>query len=427
MKIAFLVGEFPSLSETFVLDQITGLIDRGHEVDIYASPFKTGKTKKAHPDVAKYQLLQRTYYHPSIPSNYLLRLLKGLRLFLVCLPNHLAVMLKSLSVKKFGKQALSLRLLYNIIPFLNPVPSQYDVIFCHFGPNGLRGSIMRDLGLIQGKLCTVFHGFDLTGYLQREGDHAYDELFQKGDLFLPISNRWKQKLLDLGCPAEKIQVHHMGIDCKRFTFGPRQIPLDGVIQIVTVCRLVEKKGVEYGIRAVAHIRERHPKIQYTIIGDGPLKSDLEMLVAELKISDMVHLVGWKQRDEVIEILNQSQIFLSPSITACNGDQEGIPVALMEAMAMGMPVVSTFHSGIPELIEDGISGYLVPERDVEALAGKLHLLTEHSGKWEEVGSAARRFVEAFFDVEQLTDHLVDIYKKLVEVSNKFSKTEPSDIT
>jgi len=420
MKIAFLVGEFPSLSETFVLDQITGLIDRGHEVDIYASPFKTGKTKKAHPDVAKYQLLQRTYYHPSIPSNYLLRLLKGLRLFLVCLPNHLAVMLKSLSVKKFGKQALSLRLLYNIIPFLNPVPSQYDVIFCHFGPNGLRGSIMRDLGLIQGKLCTVFHGFDLTGYLQREGDHAYDELFQLGDLFLPISDRWKQKLIALGCPPEKIQVHHMGIDCDKFMFTPRQISADGVIQIVTVCRLVEKKGVEYGIRAVAHIRDRYPKIQYTIIGDGPLKSDLEMLVAELKISDMVHLVGWKQQDEVIEILNQSQIFLSPSVTACNSDQEGIPVALMEAMAMGMPVVSTFHSGIPELIEDGISGYLVPERDIDGLAAKIWTLIQHPELWAKLEQEGRCQVEEEFNNEKLNARLCEIYESLVdatEISNQ----------
>ena len=274
---------------------------------------------------------------------------------------------------------------------------------------------MRDLKLIQGKLCTVFHGYDLTGYLQTEGDHAYDKLFQQGELFLPISDRWKQKLIDLGCPPEKIQVHHMGIDCEKFTFVPRQMPTNGVIQLVTVCRLVEKKGVEYGIRAVAQLRDRYPKVQYTIIGDGPLTAALKMLVAELKISDIVHLVGWKQRDEVIEILNQSQIFLAPSVTACNGDQEGIPVALMEAMAMGMPVISTFHSGIPELVEDGISGYLVPERDVDGLTDRISTLIEHPEQWIDMGKAGRQFVESYFDVEKLNDQLVDVYQHLL-ISN-----------
>ncbi|HEY9642483.1 MAG TPA: glycosyltransferase, partial [Coleofasciculaceae cyanobacterium] len=412
MKIAFLVGEFPSLSETFVLDQITSLIDRGHEVDIYASPSDMDTTKKIHLDIEKYQLLQRTYYHPPIPGDYLIRFLKGLILLLTYLPNYSNTLLKSFNFSKFGKQVLSLRLLYNIIPFLKPNP-QYDIIFCHFGPNGVRGHIMRDLGLIQGKLCTVFHGFDLTGYLQQEGDHAYDELFQQGDLFLPISDRWKQKLIDLGCPPEKIQVHHMGIDCDKFTFAPRQLSADGVIQIITVCRLVEKKGVEYAIRAVAQIKDRYPKIQYTIIGDGPLKPELEKLVSELKISDTVHLVGWKQRNEVIEILNQSQIFLAPSVTACNGDQEGIPVALMEAMAMGMPVISTFHSGIPELIEDGYSGYLVPERDVDGLADRILTLIHHPELWSKLEKAGRWQVEKEFNNKKLSVRLCEIYENLVD--------------
>jgi len=419
MKIAFLVGQFPSLSETFVLDQIVGLIQQGHEVDIYASP-PENKAQKAHPDIEGYQLLQRTFYHPSIPSNYIFRFLKGLSLLLFHLPKAPITTLKTLNARKYGKQAIALRLFFNVLPFLKLAPSRYDIIFCHFGSNGVKGEILRELGLLQGKLCTVFHGFDLTGYLQQEGENVYNDLFQQGELFLPISHRWQHKLLELGCPSEKIQVHHMGINCEKFTFTPRQMPADGITRLVSVCRLVEKKGIEYGIRAIAQVKEQAPNVQYTIIGDGPLKSELEALIADLKVSETVQLVGWKQRDEVIEILNQSQIFLAPSVTARNGDQEGIPVALMEAMAMGMPVVSTFHSGIPELVEDGISGYLTPERDVTGLADKISTLIRNSKLWKEIGQEGYQKVEKEFNNQWLVMSLCSLFRNLIndkEVSNQ----------
>lgn len=409
MKIAFLVGEFPSLSETFILNQITGLIERGHEVDVYAT-VPRGQAK-IHPDVEKYDLLRRTYYYPQIPRNYLLRLLKGFLLIFANFFNSPKVLLRSLNISKYGRKATSLRLLYDAIPFLRHRP-QYDVIQCHFGNNGLKGMELRDIGAIQGKLCTTFHGLDISGHLQKFGNRLYDTLFEKGDFFLAISEYWRDRLIKLGCKEKKIAVHRMGIDCQKFSFRPRQAHNDSIVRLVTIARLVEKKGVEYGIQAVAKLREAFPNLEYNIVGDGELRNPLEQLIQELGIKDTVKLLGWKQEKEITKILNEADILLAPSVTSKTGDQEGIPVVLIEAMAIGLPVVSTQHSGIPELVENSISGYLVAERDVDALADKINYFIQHPQSWIEMGQQGRSKVESFYNINQLNDQLVTIYQKIL---------------
>lgn len=409
MKIAFLVGEFPSLSETFILNQVTGLIDRGHNVDIYAKV--PDKVAKIHPDVEKYNLLSCTFYYPQIPNNYLLRALKGIGLLLTnCLKDPI-VLFRSLNIFKYGKKAASLRLLYVAIPFLRKRP-QYNIIHCHFGPEGLKGMELRDIGAIQGKLCTTFHGLDLSGALQQYGNHLYDILFERGDLFLPISDYWRHKLISLGCDDKKIIVHRMGIDCQKFTFIPRQPLGREQIRLVTIARLIGKKGIEYGIHSVAKLSKLYQSIEYNIVGDGDLRKFLERLIDELDVGDAVTLLGWKQRAEIIEILNKADVLLAPSVTSKNGDQEGIPVVLMEAMAMGLPVISTLHSGIPELVEHGISGFLVPEQDIDALAEKINYLIKHPELWPILGQAGRLHVEEYYNINKLNDRLIEIYQKLL---------------
>ena len=408
MKIGFLVGEFPNLSETFILSQISGLVKRGHEVDIYATPPKN-KTK-THPDVEKYNLLDCTYYYPSIPRNYLLRLIKGLWLLLTnCLKNF-SLLLRSLNVPKYGKKAASLRLLYAVIPFLRQ-QTQYDIVQCHFGTEGIKGMELKEIGAVQGKLCTTFHGLDLSGKIQEQGDRFYDKLFDRGDLFLPISDYWKQKLIALGCDEKKIVVHRMGINCQKFLFISRKLQTDNLIHIVSIARLVEKKGIEYGIRAIAKLSKLDRNIEYIVVGDGELRESLERLTQELNIGSRVRLLGWKQREEVIGILSKADVLIAPSITSQNGDQEGIPVVLMEAMAMGLPVISTFHSGIPELIEDSVSGFLIPERDFVILAEKINYLIEHPTISVELGKRGRLKIEKSYNIDKLNDQLVKIYQQL----------------
>lgn len=409
MKIAFIVTFFPALSETFILNQITGLIERGHEVDIYADDSR--KELKVHPDVEKYSLINRTYYN-KIPTNKILRLLNGIKLLLTNFHKNPPVIVRSLNFFKYGSNAISLRLLYMAI--LMQQQQSYDIIHCHFGYNGLVSVMLRDIGAIQGKVITTFHGIDVTNYVKNKGERAYDLLFQLGNIFLPVSELWKRRLIELGCNGD-IVVHRMGIDCNKFCFRARKLRDKGVVKIVTIARLTEKKGVEYAIRAVAKLAKSKPLLNYTIVGDGSLKEGLQQLILQLGVDNIVTLVGWKNQQEVIEIIKNSDIMLAPSVTSRNGDREGIPVVLMETMAMGLPIISTVHSGIPELIENGVSGFLVPERDVDALAEKLNYLVENPDIWRNMGAAGRGFVEEYYNIDKLNDKLVEIYTSSMSTS------------
>ncbi|HDK41763.1 MAG TPA: colanic acid biosynthesis glycosyltransferase WcaL, partial [Candidatus Pacearchaeota archaeon] len=277
--------------------------------------------------------------------------------------------------------------------------------------------ILKNIGAIEGKVITTFHGADMSRYIERKGNKVYNYLLENGDLFLPISERWKNELINLGCNEQKIIVHRMGVDTNKFVFTHRNLTANKKIHLLTVARLVEKKGVQYGIQAVAKAVRKYPDIEYRIVGNGPLKSEMKLLIDKLKIEDKVKLIGRKRQEDVIELMKDADILLAPSVTDNNGDQEGIPVVLMEALAQGLPVISTYHSGIPELIQDGESGYLVPERDIDALAEKLTYLIEHPDRWIKMGQEGRKYVEEYYNINKLNDRLIEIYRYLLDEDNK----------
>ncbi|AJY73973.1 glycosyltransferase [Paenibacillus beijingensis] len=402
MKIAFLVGNFPALSETFILNQIVGFLEQGHEVDIYADHNR--KEAKVHPDVANFNLLSRCYY---LPENKLGRAMKGIALLL-----RNWKLIKTVNIFKYGKGILSLRTLYTADQFNRR--GNYDIVYCHFGNIGNIGAIIKDAGFMPGKLVTTFHGYDISALVKEKGRDVFQLLFEKGDLFLPISNNWKSELVKLGCSEQKISVHRMGIDTDKFALKLRSLSNGETVRLVTIARLVEKKGVEYGIRAVAKVLQKHPnlKLEYLIVGNGPLRSRLEEVISQTGMEQHIKLLGWREQQEVIAILEGAHIFLAPSITASNGDQEGIPVVLMESLSMGIPVISTLHSGIPELIQDTVSGYLVPEKEVESLVEKINLLTNHHQEWSTMGIKGRQYVEENYNIRTLNDNLIGLFQRIV---------------
>ncbi|MEB3217458.1 MAG: glycosyltransferase [Nostocales cyanobacterium 94392] len=412
MKIAFIVDKFPVLSETFVINQITGLIERGHEVHIYG---RQTDDNKLHPDVEKYKLIERTRYLPEIPKNYLWRLFNVLYLLSKKFYQAPFVLLRSLNIFKYGKRAASLRLFYSTLPFLNA--PEYDIIHCQFGrqavckfgPYTYEGIILRDIGAVKGKLLTTFRGYDISWYVYKYGEKVYDELFQKGDFFYTNCEFFRQRAIQLGCDQKKIIVHGSGIDCSRFKFKARYPDDSGLIRIATTGRLIEKKGIEYAIRAIAEVVKVYPNVEFNIIGDGELKEHFAQIIQELNIADKVHLKGWRNQKEIITILDETHIFVAPSVTASDGNQDAPVNTLKEAMAMGLPVIGTLHGGIPELIEDGISGFLVPERDASAIADKLIYLIEHPEIWQQIGSSGREKVETDYDINKLNSELVEIYQ------------------
>jgi colanic acid/amylovoran biosynthesis glycosyltransferase len=210
----------------------------------------------------------------------------------------------------------------------------------------------------------------------------------------------------------------MGIDVTQIPYA-RQ-PRQGVtLQLISVCRLAEKKGTEFALRALGRLRISNPDLdwRYTIIGDGPLRDDLQRLAGQLGISDRVAFLGGLPHQEVKLWLSRSHVFILPSVTASNGDVEGIPVALMEAMASGLTVLSSYHSGIPELIEDRKTGFLAAEKDVDALAERIRWIAEHPQECEQIAVAARRKVETEYNTELLNDRFATLLTDLVETRSR----------
>jgi colanic acid/amylovoran biosynthesis glycosyltransferase len=405
MRIAFFVDLFPSVSETFILSQLTGLIERGHEIEIFAA--RAGDPSVVHADVRKYRLLDKTFYHGLAPQPG--RLKKAL--WLAQNRRRIFQLLRRRPMMIAAPRLAFSPGLWRKTQILNGAVRAFDVIHCHFGPNGTLAAALRELSTLQGPIITTFHGYDLSTFVRARGRSAYRFLFARGDLFLPISERFKGKLIELGCPPEKIRVHRVGVDVRRLRAQTDCRSSQRSIRILTLARLVEKKGVAYGIEAIARLAARYPQMRYEIIGDGPLKPALQDLIGSLGQDRRVHLLGWKSQEEVRQFLREADILLAPSVTAQDGDEEGTPTALIEALAQGIPVLSTRHSGIPEVVPDGAAGYLVPERDAAALAEKLALLIERREWWPAMGAAGRKHVEAHFDIKKLNDQLVEIYQGL----------------
>jgi colanic acid/amylovoran biosynthesis glycosyltransferase len=412
MRIAFLVRSFPVISETFIINQVIGLLDQGHEVHIYSVNNKPmTHLDKNHDLIKKYQLLDRTFYSQKIPKNYLARLLKAIKLFLQHQSQLSLQFLQVFNIFKYGKIAYSLRLFYNAISHLDK--NSYDIIHCQFGYLGLAGLALKDVGILQGKLIVHFRGSDISQYIQKHGYKVYQKVFAEADYFLTNCEFFRNRLIKLGCNPNKIEVLGSGIDCNQFSFSPRSFPENGKIKIMTVGRFVEKKGIEYGIKAISHlVSSGFNQIEYNIVGDGLLRDKIEHLIDRLYLKDYVKLQGQKTQQEIIQIMDKSHIFIAPSVTSEAGDQDAPVNTLKEAMAMGLPVISTWHGGIPELVENNISGFLVPERDAQAIAEKLKYLMTHPQIWRSMTDAGRKKVKEKYDINRLNNQLIKTYENLL---------------
>ena len=268
MRIAFLVNDFPRLSETFILNQVTGLLDRGHNVDIFTDHIEDWSM--VHPDVNRYQLWERTYAMQTIPQNYFWRILKGLWLGVTHFHKSPRLIWRSLNVFAYGEQALGLWLLYSAITLLDK-PQTYDIIHCQFGTQGYRGLTFKRVLQPTAKLLVMFRGHDISCYVNEGGDKVYQQIFKDVDYCLANCDFFRQRVIDLGWDSNKISVHFSGLNVKKFNFCPRSLKPGQTVRIATTGRLVEKKGIEYAIRAVAKQAKQFPKIEYYIMGDGSLR------------------------------------------------------------------------------------------------------------------------------------------------------------
>jgi glycosyltransferase involved in cell wall biosynthesis len=247
-------------------------------------------------------------------------------------------------------------------------------------------------------MVTSFRGkCATTGGQLKEYLATLPTLFRESERVFPVCNSLADRVVRLGCPPEKIRVLYGGIDVSKFAYRPSRDR--GKCDIVSVGRLVEKKGHHVLLEAFSKIRSVRPDATLTVIGAGNGKGKLAKLAARLRLGDSFRLRDPIRYDEMPEEFRKYDIFCAPSVTAADGDVEGIPNTLKEAMATGLPVISTFHAGIPELVTSGLDGILVKEGSVGALAQALEYFVANPRVWETYGAEARKTVENRFNVER----------------------------
>ena len=260
-----------------------------------------------------------------------------------------------------------------------------------------------------------FHGADVLVDMEKPKHRDRTRaMLDAARLVLVRSESLQRAVAELGCEMHNIRIHRTGIPLEQFPFVERAWPADGEWRLIQAGRLVPKKGLATTLRAFAIFRETFPGARLTIAGDGPLLRELETLAREVRINDSVTFAGFLSQPELRDLLYKSHLFLHPSETGSDGNQEGVPNSMLEAMATGLPVFATTHGGIPEAIEDNVSGVLVPEGDHASLARALLTAATEPGRLAEISRAARDAVIAKFDQREQTRVLESLYSEAARV-------------
>jgi colanic acid/amylovoran biosynthesis glycosyltransferase len=377
MRLLFLNRSFPVLSQTFVLDQIAYAVDAGHETTVAALKLSSGVH---HNVVERLKLYNKLLYSRPVDFRNVRRVVTG------------AVTDFKRASGFFQRSALGRPTLTetSIAVQLEHDP---DVIIAHFGPTGISAVRLKKAFFPKARVVVVFHGYDVSGYVQKRGWSNYERMADGVDLAVCVNAHWAE-LLRRKTAMSNVVVHHLGVDCRKISRRPtnRSIAHEGLF----VGRMVEKKGFDHLIAAAASLAARGISLRIHAIGAGPLLGRYQSIVRDRNLDHAFVFHGEQRHDTVLTMMKEADFLVAPSVTGQDGDQEGIPVVLMEAMASGLPVIATRHSGIPELVTDGETGLLVDERDDTALADRIEMLIRHPDLGDRLAAAASDHVREHFN-------------------------------
>ncbi|CCF84307.1 putative colanic acid biosynthesis glycosyl transferase [Nitrolancea hollandica Lb] len=307
------------------------------------------------------------------------------------------------------------------LPFLveHAARCQAQVLHSHFGNIGwLNLSVAKRARV---KHVVTFYGLDLS-YLPRQDPrwhHRYAALFSQVDRILCEGPFMARSIVNLGCPAYKIRVHHLGINTDEIAWIPRKWnPLEP-LRVLIAATFREKKGIPLALEALGRLQHEVP-LAITIIGDAgnnardqAEKQQILQIIERHNLLPKLRMLGYQPHSVLFEEAYQHHVFLSPSITSSDGDTEGgAPVTIIEMAATGMPVVSTVHCDIPEVIDHRRTGLLAKERDIDGLVVQLKWLLDHPDQWQAMTAAARHHVDVEFNARVQGARLATIYQGMV---------------
>lgn len=399
MKILYITATFPKLSETFILNEIIELIRLGHDVRIYAH---TNENKKVHEDVHRYDLLSRTIYESS--SKYRL----GREKLLKFISESIQQPLKSIRYIKF---------LYKDEKEFWPLMDKYlECKKFKFKPDIIHGCFASEFHLkkaffqsyIQKAPFTLtFRAFEIYTKRNLKFLKENNNILKKASKFFTISNYNKEYVKYHFNIEKNITIIHSAINLDMFK--PSKKRKRG--KIISITRFIEKKGLIYLIKALHILNKRNINYECVLAGQGPEEGNYKNLINEFKIPN-IKFVGSLSREEVKKQLSDSSILVLPCIIAKDGNRDGLPNTLKEAMAMGIPVITSNICGIEELVEDNVNGILVPPKNPEAIADAIEKLIKNSRAGEEMGKAGRKKIEENFNIKVETKKLEKAFQEVI---------------
>ena len=290
------------------------------------------------------------------------------------------------------------------------------LVHAHFATDGLIAlPLAKRLGV---PLVTHLRGYDVSvrpGRMLASGRLSWmrlslfgHELTAQGDLFLAVSEALRRQAIARGFPAARTVTHYNGVDLDRFR------PAPGLAEpglVLHIGRLVEKKGTALLLRAFAKARGRCPEARLAVIGDGPLRSSLQKLAGELDLAGHVRFLGAQPQEVVQGWMQRAWTLAAPSLAGRNGDSEGLPNVVVEALASGLPSIAFAHAGIPEAVIDGRTGLLASEGEIEALAARLSEMLSRPDLRGRMAVSARALAEHRFDASRQARRLEAHYDRL----------------
>lgn len=300
---------------------------------------------------------------------------------------------------------------------------QATLLHSHFGDVGWANlTVARKAGL---KQVVTFYGLDVNGLPKKDPIwvQRYQKLFEAVDLILCEGSHMAQCIVELGCPKNKVRVHHLGVSIDEIEFKPRVWTPQTPLKVIMCATFREKKGIPYALEALGQLQARIP-LEITIIGDanpdnpGEQKEKQKIIttIAKYNLNSKVRLLGYQPYNVFLEEAERHHIFISPSVTASDGDTEGgAPVSIIEMAASGMPIVSTTHCDIPEIILNGVTGFLAEERDASGLLSILNHLIDHPESWNKMLISGRKHVESEYNAKIQASKLAELYQEVALVS------------
>ena len=396
-KVCFVAGQFPVKSQTFVINQIVETIKNKFDVTVLTYqkfPVENSSQKEIVNHFKLYEIVNEIDF--KIPKNSFIKFckyvyagLKNINYIIRC-----RKLINPLKIEFFKK--------FNHI----------DVFHVHFGEYALDVALMKKIGVLKMKLIVTFHGYD--AHYKDDDDknklkQQYEDLFLIADVITVNTLYLKQLIIDLGGIPERIKIIPMGVDVDFFKVKkPRIINLKNTIELISVGRLIELKGFQYSIQAIKKVLDKGYKINYTIIGFGRFKLELQELINNLNLNNNVFLVGSKNQNEILKYFKKAHVFLMSSITDSSGRCEAQGLVTVEAQASSLPVIAFDSGGVKYTLKNKETGFLIKEKDTEAYAATIIKLISNQQLYRSLAHEAEIFASKYFNLEITSKEMISLY-------------------